>query len=296
MPTMRAGVIDVGSNTVRLLVVKRSRRGLAAIETRRAHLGMGDDIERCGSISDRKLDELGELVATYVAAGRKARADRLEAVVTAPGRQSSNGDALREVVRSATGLPVRQLSAEDEGRLAYAGAVQGCGAGDEPVGVVDVGGGSTQLMVGTADAPSWLHCLDLGSLRLTSRYVAHDPPLEAELSAAAEAVEGAFEHLTPPIPRTVLATGGTARSLRRIAGRRLGADDLGRALATLAGAPAVQVARAHGVPVERARVLPAGTIVLREVQRRLGVKLEVARGGLREGVVLELLAELAAAA
>jgi exopolyphosphatase/guanosine-5'-triphosphate,3'-diphosphate pyrophosphatase len=114
--------------------------------------------------------------------------------------------------------------------------------------------------------------------------------------AAAEAVSDAFEHVTPPLPRTVLATGGTARSLRRITGRRLGAHDLGDALATLAAAPAARVAQEHGVPVERARVLPAGTIVLREVQRRLGVKLEIARGGLREGVVIELLAELAAAA
>ena len=296
MLTMRAGVIDVGSNTVRLLVVKESRRGLATIASRREHLGMGDDIERCGSISDRKLDQLAKLVGSYVAQGRKAGADRLEAVVTAPGRQTSNGEALRDVVRSATGLAVRQLSAEEEGRLAYAGAVHGCGAGDEPVGVVDVGGGSMQLMVGTIDQVSWLHCLDLGSLRLTSRYLAHDPPSEAELAAAAEAVKEAFDHVTPPVPRTILATGGTARSLRRISGRRLGANELDAALATLVSAPAVEVAKQHGVTVERARVLPAGTVVLREVQRRLGTELEVARGGLREGVVLELLAELAAAA
>ena len=296
MLPMRAGVIDVGSNTVRLLVAKDSRRGPTIIATRRAHLGMGDDIERCGSISDQKLEQLARLVGRYAVEGRKAGVDRLEAVVTAPGRQSSNGEVLRDVVRSATGLPVRQLSAEDEGRLAYAGAVRGCRSGGEPVGVVDVGGGSTQLMVGTTEEVSWLHCLDLGSLRLTARYLVSDPPSEAELIAAAEAVEEALEHVTPPLPRTVLATGGTARSLRRIAGRRLGADELGGALAALTAAPAVQVAEEHGIPVERAWVLPAGTIVLREVQRRLGVKLEVARCGLREGVVLELLAELAAAA
>lgn len=296
MLSMRAGVIDVGSNTVRLLLAQGSPRGPTTIATRRTHLGMGDDIERCGSISDQKLEQLARLVGRYALEGRNAGADRLEAVVTAPGRQSSNGEALRDVVRSATGLPVRQLSAEDEGRLAYAGAVHGCRSAREPVGVVDVGGGSTQLMVGTTEEVSWLHCLDLGSLRLTARYLVSDPPSEAELMAAVEAVAHAFEHVTPPLPRTVLATGGTARSLRRIAGRRLGADNLGDALAALAAAPAAQVAEVHGVTVERARVLPAGTIVLREVQRRLGVELEVARGGLREGVVLELLRELAAAA
>jgi exopolyphosphatase / guanosine-5'-triphosphate,3'-diphosphate pyrophosphatase len=295
MPSMRAGVIDVGSNTVRLLVAEHSRRGLKTVATRRTHLGMGADVERAGAVSDRKLERLAQLSAAYAAAARGAGAERLEAIVTAPGRQSANGNTIRDVLSAATGVTARQLSAEDEGRLAYAGAVQGKPA-PEPIGVVDVGGGSTQLMVGTRQELAWLHCVDVGSLRLTARFFEHDPPAPKELAAAVEAVAAAFAAVTPPLPRTVLATGGTARSLRRVAGRRLGGQELAAALEALTATPSERNREKFGITPERARVLPAGTVILREIQRRLGVELQIARGGVREGVVLGLLAEPAASA
>jgi exopolyphosphatase/guanosine-5'-triphosphate,3'-diphosphate pyrophosphatase len=294
---MRAGVIDVGSNTVRLLVAEPGGRGLDTVLSDRTHLGMGADIERTGSISEMKLERLGELVSGYGASARQAGTEHLEVIVTAPGRQSANASLLHRVVgENAGGVAVRQLSAEDEGRLAYAGAVSACRDLTEPVGVIDVGGGSSQLMVGTAEGPAWLHCLDIGSLRLTARFLDNDPPTEGELAAATAAAQAEFAEITPPLPRTVLATGGTARSLRRIAGRRLGAKELSSALTVLTSDRSDRIAEKHGVPEARARVLPAGTILLREAHRRLGVKLEVARGGVREGAVLGLLDELAATA
>jgi exopolyphosphatase/guanosine-5'-triphosphate,3'-diphosphate pyrophosphatase len=116
------------------------------------------------------------------------------------------------------------------------------------------------------------------------------------LDAVACVVEKAFESLTPPLPISALATGGTARALRRIVGRRLGEKNLNSVLAMLTAKTTEEVAADYDLPVERARVLPAGTIVLREAHRRLGVKLEVARGGVREGALRGALAELAVAA
>jgi exopolyphosphatase / guanosine-5'-triphosphate,3'-diphosphate pyrophosphatase len=296
MVAMRAGVIDVGSNTVRLLVSAGGRRGLSPVLSDRAHLRLATDIERRGWISDQKLTELADVAGRYAARARDSGAELLEVIVTAPGRQSSNAGVLHQVLGEATGFPVRQLSAEDEGRLAYAGAVASCHAVPEPIGVIDVGGGSTQLMVGTFVDTAWLHALDVGSLRLTERYVETDPPSKRELQAVARAVAEAFEGITPPIPRSVLAVGGTARSLRRIAGKRFGQKDLRGALEALTSAPVQRVARKYGLSPERARVLPAGILVLREAHRRLGVTFEVARGGVREGAILGQLAELAEAA
>jgi exopolyphosphatase/guanosine-5'-triphosphate,3'-diphosphate pyrophosphatase len=296
MVAMRAGVIDVGSNTVRLLVSAGGRRGLSPVLSDRAHLRLATDIERRGWISDQKLTELADVAGRYAARARDSGAELLEVIVTAPGRQSSNAGVLHQVLGEATGFPVRQLSAEDEGRLAYAGAVASCHAVPEPIGVIDVGGGSTQLMVGTFFDTAWLHALDVGSLRLTERYVETDPPSKRELQAVARAVAEAFEGITPPIPRSVLAVGGTARSLRRIAGKRFGQKDLRGALEALTSAPVQRVARKYGLSPERARVLPAGILVLREAHRRLGVTFEVARGGVREGAILGQLAELAEAA
>jgi exopolyphosphatase / guanosine-5'-triphosphate,3'-diphosphate pyrophosphatase len=293
---MRAGVIDVGSNTVRLLVAASGGAGLSTVVSERMHLGLATEIERSGLISAWKLSELAAVAAEYAARARDAGADLLEVIVTAPGRQSANAWVLHRVLADATGLSVRQLSAVEEGRLAYAGAVAGCRSAREPIGVIDVGGGSTQLMVGTVGEPAWLHALDVGSLRLTERYVDKDPASKSELAAIAKAVERAFEGVTPPLPSSMLAAGGTARALRRITGKRFDQKQLRNALDALTTAPTQRVAKKYDVSPERARVLPAGIVVLREAHRRLGVTFEVARGGVREGAILGVLAELDAAA
>jgi exopolyphosphatase/guanosine-5'-triphosphate,3'-diphosphate pyrophosphatase len=293
---MRVGVIDVGSNTVRLLVAASGRRGLSTGLSERTHVALATDIERSGLISYWKLSELADVAGEYAARARDAGADVLEVIVTAPGRQSANAWVLHRVLADATGLSVRQLSAAEEGRLAYAGAVAGCRSVREPIGVIDVGGGSTQLMVGTAAGPAWLQALDVGSLRLTERFVEKDPASKSELAAIAKAVEQVFEGVTPPVPRSVLAVGGTARALRRITGKRFGQKQLRGALEALTSAPVQRVARQYEISPERARVLPAGILVLREAHRRLGVTFEVARGGVREGAILGLLDELAEAA
>ncbi len=293
---MRPGLIDVGSNTVRLLVAASGRRGLSTVLSERTHVALATDIERSGLISASKLSELAHVARDYAGRARDAGADPLEVIVTAPGRQSGNAWVLHRVLAEATGLSVRQLTAAEEGRLAYAGAVAGCRSVREPIGVIDVGGGSTQLMAGTVAEPAWLQALDVGSLRLTERYVEKDPASKSELAAIAEAVEQAFEGVTPPLPRSVLAAGGTARALRRISGKRLGQKQLRGALETLTAAPAQRVAKKHEISPERARVLPAGILILREAQCRLGVTFEVARGGVREGAILGLLDELAEAA
>jgi exopolyphosphatase/guanosine-5'-triphosphate,3'-diphosphate pyrophosphatase len=296
MRPVRAGVIDIGSNTMRLLVAKHGRRGLDPILSRRAYVGLATDIERDGWISDEKLAQVQELATRYTVLARDSGADRLEVLVTSPGRQSGNAPELHAALGKATGGRVRQLSAEEEGRLAYAGAVGACRSVPESIAVIDLGGGSTQVMVGTREAPAWLRSLDLGSLRLTERFVHSNPPIPSVLDAVARVVEKEFESLTPPLPINALATGGTARALRRMVGRRLGEKNLNAVLALLTAKMAEEVAADYDVPVERARVLPAGTIVIREAHRRLGVKLEVARGGVREGALRAVLAELAVAA
>ena len=296
MRPVRAGVIDIGSNTMRLLVAEQGRRGLDPILSRRAYVGLATDIERDGWISDKKLAQVQELAARYTVLARDSGADLLEVLVTSPGRQSGNAPELHAALAKATDGRVRQLSAEEEGSLAYAGAVGACRSVPESIAVIDLGGGSTQVMVGTREAPAWLRSLDLGSLRLTERFVHSSPPIPSVLDAVACVVEKEFESLTPPLPLSALATGGTARALRRMVGRRLGEKNLNEVLALLTAKTAEEVAADYDVPVERARVLPAGTIVLREAHRRLGVKLEVARGGVREGALRAVLAELAVAA
>jgi len=292
---MRVAAIDVGSNTVRLLVATLEDGSVEPVQEERTAVGLARDIERTGRIPDEKIDRAAEVARRYARDAAKLGAVRIEVLVTAPARQSRNGSDLVEAITSATRLPVRPLSAEEEGRLAFAGVVSTFPAPPASIAVVDVGGGSTQLVFGTAAGPVWFRTLDIGSLRLTQRHVAHDPPRKDELEELRLSIERAFEGRASPLPRCAVATGGTARALRRVVGRTLGAKQLAKAEAVLSSAPAEELADRFGFPLWRGQTLLAGALVLSEAQRRLGVPIVVARAGLRKGAVLESLAEEKAA-
>jgi exopolyphosphatase/guanosine-5'-triphosphate,3'-diphosphate pyrophosphatase len=163
--------------------------------------------------------------------------------------------------------------------------------------VCDVGGGSTELVVGSSSGSvAWCRSLEVGSLQLTRRLFAGDPPGKRAIATARAELETCFEGVAPPRAGAALATGGSARSLRRLTGRRcLGEEELTRATDAIADRRSNQIARKAGLDPIRASTLLAGTLILAEAQRRLGVPLEVARGGLREGAAAVLLSSRIAA-
>jgi exopolyphosphatase / guanosine-5'-triphosphate,3'-diphosphate pyrophosphatase len=295
--SLRVAVIDVGSNTVRLLVAAGGAGPPVPVRAERAQVGLARDVERRGRISKMKIREAVRVTRGFARMARDLGVVHLEVLVTAPGRQSENGGALLEALEAGTGSRARALSAEEEARLAFAGAIATLPRLPASIAVCDVGGGSTQLVFGTGSGePVWFRSLDIGSLRLAQRFLENDPPTAAELEALRVEVERRFSGLAPPLPRAALATGGTARALRRVVGRTLGPKQLEKACERLTRRRAQEIARAYGVETWRAETLSAGAIVLAEAQRRLGVPLVVARAGLREGAVLGLLAQAEAAA
>ncbi len=290
---MPVGVVDVGSNTVRLLATSTGQTLLSEREM----LHLGADVERLGRISDEKLAEVSAVVARFAADARAAGVD-VHVLVTSPGRQAANGDELVDALAEAADAPVRVLSAAEEGRLAFVGAVACVSPpARRTVAVVDVGGGSAQVVVGTRrDGPRWSRSLDVGSQRLTSRLGFADPAGAAAVGAARAEVERLLESFDPPTPHTAYAVGGSARALKRIAGSRLTPADLEDALELLAATPSGEVAERFGITAERAETLTAGCVILAALRQRLGVPLKVVRGGLREGALAELArAERAAA-
>ena len=209
---------------------------------------------------------------------------------------AANPEELLGAVARGAGTVARILSAREEGELAYEGALTREDAGGRRVAVCDVGGGSTEIVVGDAGLPSfWRASVDLGSLRLTAACFVADPPLRPEIAAAERLALDLLGEVEPPEAELALAVGGSARALAKLVGPILAEDELTAALALSAAKRSAKVARQFGIDEQRARVLPAGAIVLREVARRLGQPLRLARGGLREAAVGRMLAEALAA-
>ncbi len=277
---MPVAVVDVGSNTVRLLVTGEGRELLSLRET----LRLGESVERYGLIPEPKLAELFACVRRFADAARGQGASALEVLVTSPGRQASNGDEVADVLAIAAEAPVRILSSQEEGRLAFVGALAAASVtGRKRVAVVDVGGGSVQVVAGSRrDGPDWFGSVDLGSLRLTARLLPDDPPGAAAIAQARNEVDRQLEQFEVPTVGAALAVGGSARALRRLYGSRLGAAELNEAVELLSFTPGASfVAERFGVSRARATTLPAGAVILEALQRRLAVPLKVSRTGLR---------------
>jgi exopolyphosphatase/guanosine-5'-triphosphate,3'-diphosphate pyrophosphatase len=282
---MRVGVIDVGSNTTRLLVASAGPKGLDPVETQKLRLSLGEEIERHGVVSDVHVAAAAKAVAEMARAARRERVDSLDVFLTAPGRQAGNAAELVAALTRAAGVQARVLTKDQEGTLAYRGAVLTAGiALPERIAVCDIGGASTEIAVGSPSSdPDWIESVDLGSVRLTTRTV--------DMASEAEA---AFAHLEPPTVEAALVVGGSARAARRLVGAELGETELAEALQIVEATSAREVADRFGVDRARAQILPAGVVLLAEVQRKLGVTLHVCGGGIREGAVLASLEALAA--
>jgi exopolyphosphatase/guanosine-5'-triphosphate,3'-diphosphate pyrophosphatase len=285
---VRRACIDIGSNTTRLLVAECEGRRLTEVHQQRSftHIGraLGDD----GTIASAKIAEVCEVVASQRRSAVELGATEVYCVATASIRRARNGEQLaHEVARSCPGLSVEILSGEAEARLAFIGAAAALESGvPGPLAVVDVGGGSSEIVVGrTPDVVLWWASLPVGSGDLAQQLRA-DPPSVEELSSARRHASNAFGSLEPPEAALAIAVGGSATSLRRLAGPILDARALERALQILSTCRADQLARRFELDIERVRLLPAGVTMLRAVSELLGLALLVGSGGLREGVLL----------
>jgi len=240
-----------------------------------------------------KVQAIADAVAEQALAARAHRVEALRVVATAALREAPGRDALIDRLSAAAGVPVEVLSSEEEARLAFAGATATLPPGGGSVVVADVGGGSTELAVGTpGEGVRWWASLPIGSGALADAHLHDDPPSAAQLAAARADARAAVAAAGCPQADVAWAVGGSATSLRRLCGPQLSAASIDAALGRLAGRPAFEAALDLELHVERVRLLPAGLVLLAEIARAADCALQVGGGGLREGIVLDLLAEL----
>jgi len=283
--------IDIGSNTTRVLVAEPVEGQLKKVMEQRAYTRINKALDAAGAISAAKVDEVCEVVATQVRLAEELGAKEIRAVATAAVREASNGAEAAAKIGAAAGIPVEILSDEEEGRLSFVGATKTLGHPVEGrVGVVDVGGGSTEVILGSVrggaeEVLSW----QVGSGVLADELIASDPPSAAEIRKVRDRIDDIFSGVEIEHPAQAVAVGGSATSLRRLVGAVLEYETLERGIRVLSGDPASEVARRFELDPERVRILATGVLILEKVSELLGQPLQIGKGGLREGIILDLL-------
>jgi exopolyphosphatase / guanosine-5'-triphosphate,3'-diphosphate pyrophosphatase len=308
---MRLGVLDVGSNTVHLLVVD-AHRGARPIPTasEKSVLRLMRYLEPDGAISEVGIRAIVDAVAAAADAAGQAGLDELLAFATSAIREAANGEAVLDRVADETGVRLSVLSGEEEAHLTFLAVRRWYGWSADRILVFDIGGGSLELVQGLDEVPDVARSLPLGAGRSTIEFLPDDPPSTeqvARLRAHARAVIAeampAFREL--PSPDHVVGSSKTIRSLARLAGTvedgvgasdrsvltRRGLDDWTPRLAKI---PADARPALPGITADRTFQIVAGAVVLSEAMRAFGVdELEVSPWALREGLILRRLDRLA---
>jgi exopolyphosphatase / guanosine-5'-triphosphate,3'-diphosphate pyrophosphatase len=283
--------IDIGSNTTRLLVAEPVEGQLKKVMEQRAYTRIGKAIDGEGRIDPEKIDEVSDVVGTQMRLAKELGAKEFRAVATAAIREASNGEEVAAEVGAAAGIPIEILSEEEEGRLSFIGATKTLGHPVEGlVGVVDVGGGSSEVILGTVpggaqSVRSW----PVGSGNLAEDLISSDPPSASDIRRTRDRIDDIFEGVELQRPAQAVAVGGSATSLRRLVGAVLEYETLERGIRVLCGDPATEVARRFELDPTRVRILPTGILLLEKLSDLLGQPLQIGKGGLREGIILDLL-------
>jgi exopolyphosphatase/guanosine-5'-triphosphate,3'-diphosphate pyrophosphatase len=284
-------VIDVGSNTIHLLVGEVDGSEVLPVTGEKVSARLGAGVEKKGKIEPGRLELAAEAISLFAKIAALNGVAEPTVLATSAVRDAENGPELTERVRELTGLKMRLISGEEEAALGFRGAVSAVGTSWEgPALVVDLGGGSAQLIVGEASSgPLMQVSQPLGSNRTTERFVENDPPKKKELRALDEHVREMMPGWGLSQRVSVVAVGGSARAMLKITQDTLTVERLRRLALEISDRPSAVLAREHGLAPERARVLPAAITTLAAILEHFDRdKLTVARGGLREGTLLTL--------
>ena len=288
----RAAVVDIGSNSIHLLVAVRTpdRQGypLRRVISPATLLGLGRAVALGGRIDGGAAAELTRVVSRQVRQAERAGASELHLVATAAVRQATNGRERAAALSAAVGRPVHVLTGEREAELGFLGLVFEL----DPVGqqlVIDAGGASTEVTLANGRRRGPAATLPLGGSALSAEY--DDPPTRAQLDHLRGRVEHALRALPAGEPEAAVVTGGTARKLPVLLGGEAGEPfdltTIEHALGALRAVPSAVLARETGLQRRRVQSLPAGALILGAVLRHYGLsRCRNSPHGLREGVVL----------
>jgi exopolyphosphatase/guanosine-5'-triphosphate,3'-diphosphate pyrophosphatase len=286
--------LDIGSNTVRMLVACAEAGELRPLLDRSAFARLGSGVDRTGVLDPERQERALTAVLKFTEEARRLGVEGIRTVATSAVRDARNGPDFAERLAREAGIEVEIVSGEEEARLTFLGATLGVPLDDELL-VFDIGGGSGEVITAQGGEIAWARELPVGSGRLTERFVKHDPPQTAELEAVGQYVWGLLKKLPATRPKKVVGTGGTAKHVTVLLGLKgLPIDvtpvQLEEVLEILTTSPHKEVAERFGIEPERAPVLPAGVQTIRTICQFYGFEaLTITANGIRQGMIIDQL-------
>jgi exopolyphosphatase/guanosine-5'-triphosphate,3'-diphosphate pyrophosphatase len=299
----RVGVVDLGTNSTRLLVAEVQDGQVAELERRTVVTRLGEGVEASGRLSDAAIARVSETLAMYREVIDRLGAADVVAVATSAMRDAENGPAFRDEIRERFGIDARTISGDEEARLTFLGATSNREAGAETL-VIDIGGGSTEYVTGQAGSDPGFHVSTrMGSVRHTERHLHSDPPTADEMAALADDARAIIEEGVPAEVRERveegIAVAGTATTLAAIAqeldpydpdkvhGYRVGRGTCERIVAQLAALTVDARRRVTGLHPDRAPSIVAGAVILLQSMRCFGLdEIEVSEADILHGAAL----------
>jgi len=278
---IRVGAVDMGTNSTRLLVADVDGADLAEVERLLRITRLGDRVDADGRLSDAGMERVHTVLEGYAARARKLGAERMLATATSAVRDADNGSEFLAGVRRRHGFETRLLSGREEAELTYRGVTSRLAAGPGTL-VCDIGGGSTELVLGGPAGVLDATSLDVGCVRMSERCLRSDPPAASELAELREAVAALLPREITSRTSTLVGVAGTVTTLatidlgldreipEEIDGHALAAATVEALLGQLAAVPLAERRDVRGLMPERAPTIVAGAAIAAEVLRATG--------------------------
>ena len=302
---MRVAVVDIGSNSTRLLVADVAPDGtITELDRRTTVTRLGHGVDASGALAPAAIERVLDTLAVYRRSIDEHGASETTAVLTSAVRDARNGEEFTARVRDEFSLEAQTLTGEQEAQLSFLGATSSRHAdAPTPVVVIDIGGGSTEFVIGERGRVAFHVSTQAGSVRHGERFVHHDPPEGEELAALSEEVRGIFRGAVPAEVRGTVVAGvavaGTATQLAAIAqglepydparvhGYRLDEGTCERILAQLAQLTENERGEVEGLDPARAPTIVVGTLLMLEAMRAFGLEtVEVSEHDILRGAAL----------
>ena len=303
----RVAAVDVGTNSVRLLVAEREDEGLRPVERLMTITRLGAGVDATGHLDDAALERTLSCLAGYAERWTELGAEKVRISATSAVRDAADRDRFFDGTQTRTGVPAEVLTGDQEARTAFLGATASVG-GEPPFLVLDIGGGSTEFILGSA-GPEAMTSRQLGCVRLTERAITSDPPSTHDLQTATAVIEAELDAVEELVPagqaQTLIGVAGTVTTVaalhlglaayeaEAIHGTRVPAADVVRIADELAGMTTAQRRELGPMASGREDVIVAGALILRRVVERFGfADVLTSESDILDGLALELLADL----